>query len=66
MSLKDSVMHCSNADIIKTNLITLLRISKQGKEIYTDLQAGLHTLPVWMQHWLRELLLSIEDQNNEQ
>lgn len=54
---------CSNADIIKTKLITLLQTSKQGKEIYTDLQAGLHTLPVWMQHWLRELLLSIEDQN---
>lgn len=42
---------------IKTKLIRLLRSSKQASQIQCDLQSGLHTLPSWMQQWIRELLV---------
>ncbi len=37
-------------------LIRILRDPKQGDAIRADLQSGLHTVPAWMQQWLRELL----------
>lgn len=59
--LEDKI--CSNCEInltIKERLIELLNKSTQKNEICTDLKAGLHTLPVWMQKWLQEFLLSLE------
>lgn len=44
-------------DRIKTKLIRLLRSSKQASQIQNDLQSGLHTLPSWMQQWIRGLLI---------
>ena len=43
-------------DVIKNKLVQLLQIPVQGTEISDDLQNGLHTLPSWMQLWVRELL----------
>ena len=54
-----------NSDIIQKKLIKLLQSTSQGDQIYADLKAGLHTLPIWMQKWLREFLLSFEGQNSE-
>ncbi len=54
-----------NSDIIQKKLIKLLQSSNQGSQICADLKAGLHTLPIWLQKWLREFLLSFEGQNNE-
>lgn len=39
-----------------TKLLRILRDPKQGDAIRDDLQLGLHTVPAWMQQWLRELL----------
>lgn len=40
----------------KTKLIHLLQNPKQARQIKDDLQSGLHTVPSWMQQWIRELL----------
>ena len=44
-------------DLIKNKLIQLLQMPVQGAELSDDLQKGLHTLPSWMQLWVRELLV---------
>lgn len=46
-------------DIFK-KLHTLLTNSIKSNEICADLKAGLHTLPTWMQDYLKELLLAAE------
>nr|HAT8713184.1 hypothetical protein [Legionella jordanis] len=59
---------CSHSDMsstIKEKLTALLNNSAQKHEICADLSAGLHTLPVWMQKWLREFLLSLEKLKQE-
>ncbi len=43
-------------DTVKAKLSRLLRDSTQADKIRDDLQSGLHTLPSWMQQWVRELL----------
>ena len=43
-------------DIVKAKLTRLLRDSIQASQIRDDLQSGLHTVPSWMQQWIRELL----------
>ena len=42
-------------------LSTLLINSDKGNEVCANLKAGLHTLPIWMQDYLKALLLSIEE-----
>lgn len=46
--------------VIKHKLIQLLQLPVQGNEICDDLQNGLHTLPSWMQMWVRGLLVQAE------
>jgi hypothetical protein len=43
-------------DVVKAKLSRLLRESNQASQIRDDLQSGLHTVPSWMQQWIRELL----------
>ncbi len=55
----------TNSSIVQKKLIKLLQSSNQGAQICADLKEGLHTLPIWLQKWVREFLLSFEGQNNE-
>ena len=48
-------------DAVQTSLLELLQTSEQGGKICADLKAGLHTLPAWMQKWLREFLFVFEN-----
>ncbi len=41
---------------IQAKLIKLLSDADQAGKIRDDLQTGLHTMPSWMQQWVRELL----------
>lgn len=41
---------------IQVKLIKLLTDADQAGKIRDDLQTGLHTMPSWMQQWIRELL----------
>jgi hypothetical protein len=43
-------------DAIQSKLIRLLQDSRQGSAIRDDLRSGLHTVPSWMQRWIRDLL----------
>jgi len=43
-------------DMILAKLTRILRDSQQGVAICDDLADGLHTVPAWMQRWIRELL----------
>lgn len=47
-------------DIFK-KLSALLINSDKGNEICADLKAGLHTLPIWMQDYLKALFLSVKN-----
>ena len=53
-TLKDNAQH--EQTMINTKLLQLLQNSPQQKELLDDLRAGLHTLPSWMQSWIRKLL----------
>ncbi|MCX8567027.1 MAG: protein of unknown function (DUF4095) [Glomeribacter sp. 1016415] len=59
--LRDSIKDNTEleADIVKAKLIRLLRESNQSDKIRDDLQTGLHTVPSWMQQWIRELLAAM-------
>jgi hypothetical protein len=37
----------------------LLQDSSQGSAIRDDLRAGLHTVPSWMQKWIRDLFVDV-------
>lgn len=43
-------------DIIQNKIIRILREPNKGTLILEDLKLGLHTLPSWMQDWVRNLL----------
>lgn len=43
-------------DAIQAKLSRLLQDAHQGSAIRDDLRAGLHTVPSWMQRWIRDLL----------
>lgn len=43
-------------DAIQAKLTRLLQESRQGSAIRDDLRSGLHTVPSWMQRWIRDLL----------
>ncbi|CAN5362338.1 DUF6088 family protein [soil metagenome] len=45
---------------VKTKLIRLLKNPQQGKQLCDDLKTGLHTVPLWMQRWIEELLSTTE------
>lgn len=47
-------------DAIQAKLIRLLQDSNQGRAIRDDLRSGLHTVPSWMQQWIRDLLARSE------
>ncbi|MCL2875508.1 MAG: DUF6088 family protein [Betaproteobacteria bacterium] len=51
---------CIDRDMILAKLTRILRNSQQGTAIRNDLADGLHTLPAWMQRWVRELLAQFE------
>jgi hypothetical protein len=51
--------------IIRSKLIRLLRSTHQGAMIRDDLMLGLHTLPSWMQDWIRNLLAQADQDNSE-
>ena len=52
-------------DATRAKLIRLLRDSRQGRAIRDDLRSGLHTVPSWMQRWIRELLARSEQATTE-
>ena len=43
-------------DAIQAKLVRLLQDPRQGSAIRDDLRSGLHTVPSWMQRWIRDLL----------
>jgi hypothetical protein len=47
-------------DAIQLKLARLLQDSRQGAAIRDDLRSGLHTVPSWMQKWIRDLLARSE------
>lgn len=52
-------------DAIQAKLIRLLQDSRQGSAIRDDLRSGLHTVPSWMQRWIRELLARSDQSTTE-
>ena len=60
--LRDGLKNADQVDqdAIKAKLVRLLRDSNQGNAIRDDLRSGLHTVPSWMQRWIRELLTRSE------
>lgn len=51
-------------DVIKNKLVHLLQNSIQRNQICDDLRSGLHAVPSWMQKWIRELLIQLNNKNN--
>ncbi len=47
-------------DEVKTKLMRFLHTSQQSKNIRNDLRQGLHTVPVWMQDWIKDILSDSE------
>jgi hypothetical protein len=60
--LRDSLKDSAQVDqaTIQAKLVRLLQASDQKAAIQADLRTGLHTIPAWMQKWVRELLLRAE------
>lgn len=60
--LHDSFSGLSDAEreSIQKKLIRILQDAKQGNIICKDLTNGLHTMPIWMQKWIQELLSSAQ------
>ncbi|HSX20510.1 MAG TPA: DUF6088 family protein [Gammaproteobacteria bacterium] len=50
-----------DADIIQKKIIRLLQDPTYGANILADLKFGLHTVPSWMQDWIRALFERIEE-----
>lgn len=47
-------------ELVQSKLIQLLQTPIQGKIICNDLLEGLHTVPAWMQQWIRTLLTQVK------
>lgn len=60
--LRDGLKHDAqiDQDAIQAKLIRLLQDSRQGGAIRADLRSGLHTMPSWMQRWIREMVTRSE------
>jgi hypothetical protein len=54
----------SDQSMVQTKLIRLLNDAK-AKAIRDDLHFGMHTLPAWMQKWIRQLLVQTQQINTE-
>lgn len=52
-------------DAIQAKLTRLLQDSRQGGAIRDDLRSGLHTVPSWMQRWIRDLLAQSDQSTAE-
>lgn len=52
-------------DAIQAKLVRLLQDPRQGSAIRDDLRSGLHTVPSWMQRWIREMLARPEQASIE-
>ena len=52
--LKSGIL--SDQDAIESKLLRLLHGSAHAQALQSDLLSGLHTLPTWMQKWVRALL----------
>lgn len=52
-------------DAIRAKLLRLLHGSEQAQAFQADLVSGLHTLPAWMQKWVRALLAQQAVSQNE-
>ena len=52
--LKSGIL--SDQDAIESKLLRLLHGSALAQALQSDLLSGLHTLPAWMQKWVRALL----------
>ena len=50
-----------NSNLIQAKLTKIIQRSSHANEIISDLKGGLATLPVWMQRWLQNLLLTFEN-----
>jgi len=50
-------------DSIKSKLIALLTHPKTGPTLCSDLKAGFHTLPIWMQEFITELFQEMDDES---
>ena len=49
-----------NQDLIQKKLIQLLQNTNQRDEMIKDLQQGVHTLPFWMQQWVKDFIEKYE------
>lgn len=54
----------SNHDRIVSRLKAILNEPKHGPTIRADLRSGLHTLPIWMQRIVRQLLQPANENNS--
>ncbi len=65
--LRDERKHADQAEqhLMHSKLLRVLRDPAQGAAIREDLRSGLHTVPAWMQQWLRELLNESENSLTE-
>jgi hypothetical protein len=52
-------------DAIRAKLLRLLHGSEQAQALQADLVSGLHTLPAWMQKWVRALMAQQAPSQNE-
>jgi hypothetical protein len=52
-----------NDMLIHNKLLRLLQDPNHGLVIRDDLISGLHSLPTWMQDWIRNLLAHINSNN---
>ncbi|MDP1923664.1 MAG: DUF6088 family protein [Hydrogenophaga sp.] len=60
--LRDGLKSGAQVDqnAIQAKLVRLLQDASQGSAIRDDLRSGLHTVPSWMQRWIRDLLARSE------
>lgn len=66
--LRDSLKNGSLVDehIIQSKIIRLLQDPNQGEMIRYDLVLGLHTVPSWMQDWIRNMLSQVTQDKSEE
>ena len=66
--LRDSLKSGSLLDehIIQNKIIRLLQDPNQGAQIQEELILGLHTVPSWMQDWIRNMLAQTKLDSSEE
>ena len=58
--MHDTLSRDSERRHVEAKLRRLFANPRHGRSIRDDLQAGLAALPIWMQEFLRELLISAD------